>query len=218
MNSKKKTIILIALFVILMVGASVLYNNLSKTYEPNTLLTEDNNADVDFDNTTANPTNSDTESAKITAQEEISSSETQNLAPNFTVYDLEGNEINLTDFFGKPIIINFWASWCGPCKMEMPDFNEAYESYKDDITFLMVNMTDGSRETKELASSFIAESGYTFPVYYDTGYSAAITYSVSSLPTSYFINAEGELVTYARGAINATTLQKGIDMIYNNEQ
>ncbi len=218
MNSKKKTIILIALFVILMVGASVLYNNLSKTYEPNTLLTEDNNADVDFDNTTANPTNSDTESAKITAQEEISSSETQNLAPNFTVYDLEGNEINLTDFFGKPIIINFWASWCGPCKMEMPDFNEAYESYKDDLTFLMVNMTDGSRETKELASSFIAESGYTFPVYYDTGYSAAITYSVSSLPTSYFINAEGELVTYARGAINAATLQKGIDMIYNNEQ
>ena len=50
-------------------------------------------------------------------------------------YDLEGNEVNLTDFFGKPIILNFWASWCGPCKMEMPDFNEAYSTYKDEIEF-----------------------------------------------------------------------------------
>lgn len=191
MNGKKKTIILVILFIILIAGASVLYNQLSKNYQPEAQLSEE-----------------------ITDQTENSSSESQNLAPNFTVYDLEGNKVNLTDFFGKPIIINFWASWCGPCKMEMPDFNEAYETYKDDITFLMVNMTDGSRETKEKASSFIAENGYTFPVYYDTDYSAAITYSASSLPTSYFLNSKGELVTYARGAIDAATLQKGIDIIY----
>ena len=213
MNSKNKTILLIALFVILMAGASVLYNSLSKNYQPDTLLSE---GDTDSHEAAANETNSDTETTQTTSQPEESSSENKNLAPNFTVYDLEGNEINLTDFFGKPIIVNFWASWCGPCKMEMPDFNEAYETYKDDIEFLMVNMTDGSRETLEKASSFIAENGYTFPVYYDTNYSAAITYSVSSLPTSYFINAEGELVTYARGAINAATLEKGIGMIYNN--
>ena len=199
MNNKKKTIILIVLFIVLMAVASVLYNNLSKNYQPDTLLTENNNA-----------------ATENTNQPENTSSESKNIAPNFTVYDLEGNEVNLTDFFGKPIIINFWASWCGPCKMEMPDFNEAYETYKDEIQFLMVNMTDGSRETIEVASSFIAESGYTFPVYYDTDYSAAITYSVSSLPTSYFLNAEGELVTYARGAIDGATLEKGIGMILNN--
>lgn len=199
MNNKKKIIILVVLFIVLMAGASVLYNNLSKNYQPDTLLTENNN-----------------DATENTNQPEDTSSESKNLAPNFTVYDLEGNEVNLTDFFGKPIIINFWASWCGPCKMEMPDFNEAYETYKDEIEFLMVNMTDGSRETIEVASSFIAESGYTFPVYYDTDYSAAITYSVSSLPTSYFLNAEGELVTYARGAINGATLEKGIGMILNN--
>ena len=157
----------------------------------------------------SNETNSNTDATENTNQSEDSSSQNKNLAPNFTVYDLEGNEVNLTDFFGKPIIVNFWASWCGPCKMEMPDFNEAYETYKDEIEFLMVNMTDGSRETVEKASSFITESGYTFPVYYDTDYSAAITYSVSSLPTSYFLNADGELVTYARGAINAAILEKG---------
>lgn len=227
MNNKKKTIILIALFVVLMVGASVLYNNLSKNYQPDTLLSENDKSNTSSDNTAANESNfntesndtatnspsPDSESAETTNQTEDSSSEMKNLAPNFTVYDLEGNEVNLTDFFGKPIIVNFWASWCGPCKMEMPDFNEAYETYKDEIEFLMVNMTDGSRETVEKASSFITESGYTFPVYYDTDYSAAITYSVSSLPTSYFLNADGELVTYARGAIDAATLEKGIDMI-----
>ena len=232
MNNKKKTIILIALFVVLMAGASVLYNNLSKNYQPDTLLSENDKSNTSSDNTAANESNfntesndtatnspsSDSESAETTSQTEDSSSEMKNLAPNFTVYDLEANEVNLTDFFGKPIIVNFWASWCSPCKMEMPDFNEAYETYKDEIEFLMVNMTDGSRETVEKASSFIAESGYTFPVYYDTDYSAAFTYSVSSLPTSYFINAKGELVTYARGAIDAATLEKGINMIYNNEQ
>lgn len=213
MNNKKKNIILIALFVVLMGGASVLYNSLSKNYQPDTLLTENNNSNIDSGNTASNETNSNTDATENTNQSEDSSSQNKNLAPNFTVYDLEGNEVNLNDFFGKPIIVNFWASWCGPCKMEMPDFNEAYETYKDEIEFLMVNMTDGSRETVEKASSFITESGYTFPVYYDTDYSAAITYSVSSLPTSYFLNADGELVTYARGAINAATLEKGIDMI-----
>lgn len=217
MNNKKKTIILIALFVVLMAGASVLYNNLSKNYQPDTLLTENSNSDIDSGNTASNETNSNTDATENTNQSEDSSSENKNLAPNFTVFDLEGNEVNLTDFFGKPIIVNFWASWCGPCKMEMPDFDAAYATYKDEIVFLMVNMTDGSRETLEKASSFIADSGYTFPVYYDTEYSAAITYSVSSLPTTYFINADGELIAHARGAIDADTLQKGIDMICDKE-
>ena len=183
MNNKKKTLILIILFIILIAGSSVLYNQLSKNYQPEVLLSEDNKSNIDSDITSDDANfnteykDTDSESEEITDQTENSSSKNQNLAPNFTVYDLEGNEVNLTDFFGKPIILNFWASWCGPCKMEMPDFNEAYETYKDEIHFLMVNMTDGSRETVEKASSFITENGYTFPVYYDTDYSATITYS-----------------------------------------
>lgn len=221
MNNKKKTIILIVLFIILMVGASVLYNNLSADYEMNSLAVEDGAGDTkdpnsastnaDSSNTAAN----NSQTTESTADESESNENELTQAPNFTVYDLDGNEINLTDFFGKPIIVNFWASWCGPCKMEMPDFNEAYQTYKDDITFLMVNMTDGSRETVEKASTFIEESGYIFPVYYDTEYSAAITYSVSSLPTTYFIDADGYLIAHARGAIDSSTLQKGIDMIYD---
>ena len=190
MNSKKNTIILIIIFVALMIGTSILYHSLSENYKPDTL---------------SNNENANSEELEL------------KLAPDFTVYDLEGNEVHLSDYFGKPIIVNFWASWCGPCKMEMPDFDAAYATYKDDIIFLMVNMTDGSRETVEVASAFITDSGYSFPVYYDTDYSAAITYSVSSLPTSYFLNEKGELVAHAKGAIDADTLQRGIDMIYNKE-
>ena len=221
MNNKKKTIILIVLFIVLMVGASVLYNNLSADYEMNSLAVEDGAGDTKDPNSastnadSSNTAATESQTTESTANESESKENELTQAPNFTVYDLDGNEVNLTDFFGKPIIVNFWASWCGPCMMEMPDFNEAYQTYKDDITFLMVNMTDGSRETVEKASTFIEESGYIFPVYYDTEYSAAITYSVSSLPTTYFIDADGYLIAHARGAIDGATLQKGIDMIYS---
>ena len=203
-----------------MAGASVLYNNLSADFKMDSLMTTEN-SDTNESDTAANETNSNNTNTTETSTQNGDSSdntgrqEQLTTAPDFTVYDLEGNAVNLTDFFGKPIIVNFWASWCGPCKMEMPDFDEAYKIYKDEISFLMVNMTDGSRETVEKASDFITESGYTFPVYYDTDYSASITYSVSSLPTTYFINADGELVAHARGAIDAETLQKGISMIYS---
>ena len=238
MNNKNKTLIFIILFAVLMIGSSILYNNLSTNFKPDSLVVENHTSDtaanesdnpnsntsaseVDTQNTADAP-NKDSSAAnnKETSSDnssEKTSSENKNKltkAPNFTVCDLAGNEVNLTDFFGKPIIINFWASWCGPCQMEMPDFDAAYTFYKDDIEFLMVNMTDGSRETIESASSFIAELEYDFPVYYDTEYSAAITYSITSLPTTYFINADGEAVAHARGAIDASTLQKGISMIY----
>lgn len=239
MNNKNKTLIFIGLFAVLMIGASALYNSLSANYTLDSLVLENNNTNTagnesynpnsdTADSKTDNPNSlnkPDKEPSAANATEtssddssEKSSSENENKltkAPNFTVYDLAGNEVNLTDFFGKPIIVNFWASWCGPCQMEMPDFDAAFAAYKEEIEFLIVNMTDGSRETVEKASSFIEEKGYTFPVYYDTKYNAAITYSVSSLPTTYFIDAEGNLIAHARGAIDADTLQRGIDMIYN---
>ena len=134
-------------------------------------------------------------------------------APDFTVYDGTGTEGRLSDYVGKPIVLNFWASWCGPCQSEMPEFDAAYEELGEDIHFLMVNMTDGSRETVETATAFIEEAGYSFPVLYDTESDAAISYQAYSLPTTYFIDAEGYMIARATGALDADTLQQGIDMI-----
>lgn len=134
-------------------------------------------------------------------------------APDFTAYDLEGNPVSLSDFEGKPVILNFWASWCGPCKREMPEFQRAYETYGDRIHFVTVNLTDGMQETVEIAHNFIANSGYTFSVYYDTDMSGAYAYGVNAIPLTIFLDAQLNLVAHANFALDAETLQQGIEMI-----
>ena len=145
------------------------------------------------------------------------SSTSDHAAPDFTVYDIDGNPVKLSDFLGKPVILNFWASWCGPCKAEMPDFEEAYLEYGDTIQFLTVNLTDGRNETVESASEYITQQGYTFPVYYDTALDAAYAYEVNSIPRTYFIDAQGELVYAVTQMITAEQLQAGIDLLLDAE-
>ena len=145
---------------------------------------------------------------EATADEELQ----LQIAPDFTVYDSDGTAVKLSDYFGKPIVLNFWASWCGPCMYEMPYFEEVYQERGEEITFLMVNCT-GGRETLKSAKSFIAKNGYTFPVYYDTDLDASRTYGASSIPKTFFINAGGYLVAYAQGAIDGELLLQGIGMI-----
>ena len=133
-------------------------------------------------------------------------------APDFTVFDPQGNPVRLSEYQGKPVVLNFWASWCTYCKLEMPAFEEKFLELGEEVTFLMVNVT-GGQETQESAAAYIAEQGYTFPVYYDLQQEAAMAYGTYSLPVTYFIDAAGSAVAYAAGAINAETLQRGIDLI-----
>ena len=155
-------------------------------------------------------------STKVDTEQLGQQEENRIAAPDFLVYNGEEGEVQLSDFFGKPIVLNFWASWCGPCRMEMPDFEAKYLELGDKVQFLMVNMTAGS-ETQESAQEFIDAEGFTFPVFFDLDSDAAYTYGASSLPTTYFIDADGYVVAQAVGAIDADTLQQGIDLIYTAE-
>lgn len=223
-----KLIVGIIAFVAFMVIVGVVYGKLSEDYKPEqNLVTGDGGSnktptgqDAEGGETSEatggskqeNP--GESEAGSQEAAKEQQPSEELEQAPNFTVETGDGEEVSLHDFLGKPLVVNFWASWCGPCKMELPDFQAAYEKYEGEITFLMVNMTDGSRETKESAMKYMEEAGYSLPVYYDVKQEAAYTYMVYSLPTTFFINAEGEAVAYAQGMIDAETLETGISMIY----
>lgn len=151
--------------------------------------------------------NDQTHDDKEQQQQEI-----ENPAPNFTVTDKNGKQISLKDMRGKPVVVNFWATWCPYCLQEMPDLEQAYLEYGNDVVFMIVNATTAN-ETQEKASAYIAEQGYTFPVYYDTQQSAAHAYGLSSLPYTYFINADGSLAYTHRGMISADVLEQNIQKI-----
>lgn len=148
--------------------------------------------------------------------QEQASEETQVKAPDFSVTDRDGNPVKLSDFKNQPIVLNFWASWCPPCLGEMYDFDKIYQQKGQEVTFLMINMTDGQRETKEGALSYIDREGFSFPVYFDLDQDASIKMEVSSLPTTYFIDQEGFVVSGFRGGIDEEMLLEGIDLITPN--
>lgn len=139
-------------------------------------------------------------------------------APDFSVKDVEGNSIKLSDFNGQPVVVNFWASWCPPCKAEMPEFNKVWEELGSEVVFMMVNMTDGRRETEEKAKEYLEEQDYSFPVYFDVNQEAAYGYGVTSLPTTLFIDEEGYLVTGSIGMIDEDKLRTGIQLIQSEEE
>lgn len=216
MDKQKKTLLIGTLLgICIIIGAGILYNTLSKGSTSN-FVSVDNKQNTSVSTVDSEPSKNAENTAATTPKtdsEQESSSKEKIEAPDFTVIDKTGASIKLSDMEGKPVILNFWASWCPPCKAEMPDFEQAYLENGADIHFMMVNMTDGSRETVDKAKKFIEGEGYTFPVYFDTNMEAAIGYSVISIPSTFFIDAEGYVVAYAQGAISKELVEQGITMI-----
>lgn len=197
MNKTFKFIILAIVFVLVIVGCVIGYNNLIEKYSP------ENNVPAPVVTSPANTDPPDTQD------------EEENIvyAPDFTVLNMAGEEVSLSDFIGKAVVLNFWATWCGPCKSEMPHFETLYQEYGEQVEFMMVNLTDGVQDTAEDVVAFIEDTGYTFPVYLDTELSGAATYGVYSIPMSVFINAEGEIIYYQLGMMSEENLRYVIEFM-----
>ena len=196
---KNKTLLITVLVLLVVLGvAAVLYPRLSAGMQPQQLATTATTAPAE-----AVPEETQPETTEPAEPEPVA-------APDFTVLDWDGNEVNFSDYLGKPIVLNFWAHWCGPCQMEMPEFNAAYERLGGEVTFLMVHEGAAVEDGKEK----VTEGGYTFPVVFDVDGSAGSIYGITAYPTSFFIDADGNVKAYYMGAMDASLLQQGIDLIY----
>ncbi len=118
-------------------------------------------------------------------------------AGNFKVVDLEGNSTDLTQFQGKIVLLNFWATWCGPCKKEMAPMEVLYRQFKDrGLTIVAVSLDQGG---VKVVRSFVQKKGLTFPVLIDTAGKAKSTYRITSLPTTFLIDQDGRIIGKSLG-------------------
>ena len=123
-------------------------------------------------------------------------------APDFTGELIDGTSITLSELQGKPVIINFWATWCGPCVKEMPAFERLKDDFGDKIGIIAVNCGDDAGTVKD----FVEENGYTFPVVLDEEYSISMLYPTNSIPYTVVVDAEGKVTHISTGALDADTM------------
>lgn len=205
----KNLIVILTILIGVMLIAGILYSRLGRQLQPQGLVTATTEA------ATEAATEAVTEAATEAATE--APAETEETPPpetvpavDFTVLDRDGKEVKLSDYFGKPIVLNFWAYWCGPCQMEMPEFNRVYEELGGEVVFLMVHADPNTDQGKAM----VEENGYTFPVVYDEMGQAAATYGITAFPTTFFLDAQGNVQAYYVGAMSGELLQTGVDIIY----
>lgn len=134
--------------------------------------------------------------------------------PEFIVVNNEGEEVSISDYKGKKVIINFWASWCPPCIREMPEFQALHDELDPEETVLLaINLTDGQRETKTLANNFLAENNLDMNVLYDTFLSASYEFNVSSIPQTFFLDEEGTVQYSILGMTNKSVLDAVLERL-----
>lgn len=133
-----------------------------------------------------------------------------NQAPDFVLKDVDGATVRLSDFRGKPVMVNFWASWCPPCKEEMPDIEKSYQRHKGEgYVFLGVDMKEDVKTVKD----FVTRYGYTWTFLLDPDSQAINTYFVSGVPETFFIDRDGVIRDYKIGAMSASMIESSLAKI-----
>jgi len=135
------------------------------------------------------------------------------LAPDFTLDTLDGTKATLSELRGRIVLINLWATWCPPCRAEMPALENAYKQYKDSgVVVLGLNVTN--QDSEKDIPPFVDEFGLTFPILLDRDGSVSALYQLKGLPTTYFVNREGIIRTVVVGGpMNETFIRSKIEAL-----
>ncbi|MDH4421898.1 thiol:disulfide interchange protein [Bacillus sp. AFS054943] len=133
------------------------------------------------------------------------------VAPDFELTKLDGTNVKLSDLKGKKVILNFWATWCGPCQQEMPDMEAFYKEHKENVEILAINYTPSEKGGgEEKVSNFAKEKGITFPILLDKNIDVTTAYKVITIPTSYFIDTKGVIQDKFIGPMTQKEMEKRI--------
>lgn len=147
------------------------------------------------------PDLNETESNNQTDGDEVGI-EAGQIAPDFELETLDGETVNLSDYRGKKVLLNFWATWCPPCRSEMPDMQQVHEEFSDeDVEILAVNLT-GTESSMSVITDFLDELDITFTILKDEDTTIANIYQANALPTSYLLNTDGSIYNVAIGPLN----------------
>ena len=224
MNNKKGLIIALVALVAIVALASVAYASLAPKAQQQ--MQSNDSAQTSSSNTTSSTADGDgtqdaTGSSSSTngsagKDSEGTATEEDLKFPDFTVLDIDGNPVTLSSMQGKPVFMSFWATWCPKCIEEAPAIQKLYESYGDRVNFMMINVTDGSRETKEMAIEWYQAQDYTYPIYLDTELEASSIAGMRYLPTLFILDAQGNAVYAESGAMTEEHGTKLIEDVLNS--
>ena len=198
MTDKRKLAVTISVLLLTMIVSAAIYNTYKDRIDPST--------------------GKLTRTVQLKDQVPVNSTEPETLgalaikALDFTMQDADGNDVKLSSFEGKPVVLNFWTSWCTYCKAEMPHFEEAYKQYGDQIQFIMLNAVKSEKNAED-GRNFIKNSGYTFPVFYDTDGKATTLYSIRGFPATIFIDKDGKIVERSLGELSREKLNENIQKL-----
>ena len=155
-----------------------------------------------------------------TSSSEDSDNKSLTPAIDFELTDQYGNKHKLSDYKGKTVFLNFWATWCPPCRIEMPHIEELYKEYnlnKDDVIFLGVAQPGGREQNIAGIKKFLNDQNHTFPVVFDETGDVFYNYHISSLPTTFMINEEGNIYGYVSGALSKDQMKSIIKQTKENK-
>lgn len=197
-------------------------NNSDDSNQKNNSTAKDNTSktDVNTEEDTSLPDESTQETDENSDNTENEEKPEYPPAYDFTLTDQYGNTHTLSDYKGKVVFLNFWASWCGPCKKEMPDIEELYQKYnlnQDEVVFLGVanpkskDYPHNSDEEKDEILEFLDENGYTFPTVFDETGEILMNYYITAFPTTFMINKEGNVMGYIPGMMTKDIMESVIE-------